>query len=205
GNFISLGQMFSGDHPLLDKAYSPVTVRFLMLQAHYGSPIDFSNRALESAEVASNKLLKGLDVIKGIEQNKSGSVDVLLSQQVNEKCQECFKKMNDDFNTAEVIACLFDLLAKASTMKQQGIGLDEDSLRNMQRTYRGFLTEVLGITLVEESKSQLLPEVIDLLAEVRQGARSKKDFELSDYIRERLENLGIQMNDGSKESTYMIN
>lgn len=205
GNFISLNQMFSGDHVLLKKAYDPMTVRFLMLQAHYGSPIDFSNKALEAAEVACNKLLKGLDVISNLQIEKAGTIDESLSNQILAKCENCFDKMNDDFNTAETIACLFDLLSVAHKVERSKICLAEKSLDKLKITYKGFLNDVLGISNEENSTTDLLPEVMDILAELRQEARSKKDFALSDFIRDRLASIGIQMNDGKEKTTYDIN
>ena len=195
GNFISLGQMFSGDHPLLEQAYDPMTVRFLMLQAHYGSPIDFSNKALQSAEVACEKLLNGLDVIDNLVFNRKSPVDTAISEQVTRTCQNCFDKMSDDFNTAETIACLFELLSIANKLKQAEYMVESELLDHLKRTYRGFLQDVLGIRPVDASKDELLPKVMDILAEVRLGARARKDYALSDYIREQLVGLGIQVND----------
>ncbi|MEO1050502.1 MAG: cysteine--tRNA ligase [Bacteroidota bacterium] len=205
GNFISLGQMFSGDHSLLDQAYNPMTVRFLMLQAHYGSPIDFSNQALKSAEVACNRLLKGLDFINGLENDPAGRIDDSLSTQILETCQSCFEKMNDDFNTAETIASLFDLLSVAHKLEPADINVSEEAMGKLKITYKGFLNDVLGIRHEASSESQVLPEVMDVLMEVRQEVRDKKDFALSDYIRDRLAAVGIQLNDSKEKSTYDIN
>lgn len=203
GNFISLGQMFSGEHPLLNKAYNPMTVRFLVLQAHYGSPIDFSNHALESAEVACTKLLKGLDFVHNLQADESGTSDKSRSASILEKCQGCFDSMNDDFNTAETIAYLFDLLSEAHAMKQTGINVSEDVLSKLKDTYKGFLT-VLGIRPGSSSGFQRLPEMMDVLIKVRQEARAKKDFELSDYIRERLSSIGIHVKDSKENTTYEV-
>jgi len=205
GNFISLGQMFSGEHPLLDKSYNPMTVRFLMLQAHYGSPIDFSNRSLEAAEVACSKLLNGLSVIDQLENDESNSFDELLSNEILVKCQSCFQKMNDDFNTAETIASLFDLLSMAHKVELTGIGISSEASNKLKSTYRGFLNDVLGIHSEPSSESQVLTEVMNVLMEVRQEVRSKKDFALSDYIRDRLADAGIQVNDSRDQGTYIIN
>ncbi|HAA14056.1 MAG TPA: cysteine--tRNA ligase [Cytophagales bacterium] len=202
GNFISLGQMFSGKHPLLKQAYHPMTVRFLMLQAHYGSPIDFSNKALKAAEVACNKLLKGLSLIQELKTEESQEINSSLSEQVLEKCQTCFDKMNDDFNTAETIACLFELLSIAHKLAQGAHTISEKALSTLKSTYQGFLVEVLGIRQEANAESQILPEVMDILSDLRQEARAKKDFALSDYIRDRLTKLGIQINDSKEKTTY---
>ncbi len=205
GNFISLGQMFSGDHPLLEKAYHPMTVRFLMLQAHYGSPIDFSNQALQSAEVACNKLLKGLDFLEKLKIDSNKDIDIALSERIETICQDCYGKMNDDFNTAETIACLFELLSLAHKLEQSGSVISSGSFQMLQTTFRGFLQDVLGIQSEASSNDEILPDVLDILSELRQEARAKKDFAFSDYIRDRLANLGIQMKDSKEKTTYEFN
>ena len=205
GNFISLSQMFSGEHHLLDQAYDPVTVRFLMLQAHYGSPIDFSNQALKSAEVACNKLIKGLEFIDSLQNNEKGDVDDSLSKQILSTCQGCFNKMNDDFNTAETIACLFDLLSTAHRLEKIGSRISVESMNALKETYAGFLKEVLGIWSESGTPEDMLPQVLDILSELRQDARAKKDFAFSDYIRDRLAALGIQLNDSKEKTTYKFN
>ncbi|MEM9299767.1 MAG: cysteine--tRNA ligase [Bacteroidota bacterium] len=206
GNFITLGQMFTGEHPLLDKAYAPMTVRFLMLQAHYGSPIDFSNQALKSAEVACAKLLRGLELVSGLQLNEVSSTSSdLFSKHILTTCQSCYNNMNDDFNTAKTIACLFDLLAVAQKLVRMGVGISTEALHMLKQTYRGFLTDVLGIRSEPSAQDVVLPEVMDLLLELRQQARTQKDFSLSDYIRDRLATIGIQVNDSKENATYEFN
>lgn len=205
GNFITLDQMFSGEHELLDQAYNPMTVRFLMLQAHYGSVIDFSNEALKSAEVACSKLQKGLEVINNLENKEGQSLDEPLSKQILTTCESCFTKMSDDFNTAQVIACLFELLSLVHKIEKAKNNILTEALSHLKKTYNGFLNDVLGIETKENSESQLLPEVMDILSELRNDARAKKNFEYADYIRDRLASLGIQINDSKEKTTYDFN
>ena len=206
GNFITLGQMFTGEHPLLEKAYNPMTVRFLMLQAHYGSPIDFSNQALKSAEVACAKLLKGLELVNSLQSRVSSSTSPdRFSKHILDTCQSCYDKMNDDFNTAETIACLFDLLAVAQKLVHLGDSISTGALHRLKQTYKGFLTDVLGIHSEASTQDVLLPEVMDILLELRQQARAQKNFSLSDHIRDRLATIGIQVNDSKENATYEFN
>ncbi len=207
GNFISLGQMFSGDHPLLEKAYSPMTLRFVMLQAHYGSTIDFSNRAIKAAEVACGKLLKGLNLIDGLQANTSENVDNDLSTRILNTCERCYQNMDDDFNTAETIASLFELLRLAHKLTQDQGSVSVETRTILQNTYRGFLTDVLGIhdETGKSSRDELFPEMMDILIEVRQRARAHKQFEFSDYIRDRLATIGIKINDDKESATYATN
>ena len=204
GNFISLEQMFSGDHPLLEKAYSPMTVRFLMLQAHYGSTIDFSNKALMSAEVACGKLQKGLKLIDGLEVNNKAQVSDDLSEQLLNACQNCYEKMNDDFNTPKTIAGLFEILGLVQKLIHTGKTIPEETLITVQNTYRGFLIDVLGISDETNTQDVLLPEVMDILIDVRQQARAQKNFAFSDQIRDRLSAIGIQVNDAKDKATYEL-
>jgi len=204
GNFISLDQMFSGEHPLLEKAYSPMDLRFVILQAHYSSTIDFSNQAMKSAEVACGKLLKGLKLMDTLEVSTSENVDKGLSAQILRNCERCYKSMDDDFNTAETIAGLFELLRLANKLTQKESSIPAETLNILKDTYRGFLTDVLGLSDAIPTKSQdaLLPEVMDILIEVRQQARTQKDFALSDHIRDRLAAIGIKVNDAKESATY---
>lgn len=204
GNFIALGQMFSGDHPLLDKAYSPMTLRFVMLQAHYGSTIDFSNQSMKAAEVACGKLLKGQTLIDGLKADASKAVDEALSARIAQTCQRCYDTMSDDFNTAETIASLFELLRLANKLTQDQLNISVETLALLKNTYHGFLNEVMGIydETANSAQDELFPEVMDILIEVRQQARANKDFAFSDYIRDRLAHVGIKVNDDKESATY---
>ena len=183
-----------------------MTVRFLMLQAHYGSPIDFSNQALKSAEVACAKLLKGLELVNDLQPNEvSSTSSERFSKHILNTCQSCYNKMNDDFNTAETIACLFDLLAVAQKLVHRGESTSTEALKMLKKTYRDFLTDVLGIRSESSAQDVVLPEVMDLLLELRQQARAQKDFSLSDHIRDRLATIGIQVNDSKENATYEFN
>lgn len=193
GNFISLGEMFSGAHPLLDKAYSPVAVRFLMLQAHYGSTIDFSNQALRSAETACKKLLNGLHILYALPATTEGKVDEALSSRILQVCEDCYLRMNDDFNTAETIACLFELHGMAQKISdgQNQITVSEEAFAGLKKTYPAFLTEVLGILPENDAENSFLPGVMDILLDIREEAREEKNFALSDRIRDQLAALGL--------------
>lgn len=202
GNFITLGQMFSGEHELLAQAYDPMTVRFLMLQAHYGSVIDFSNEALKSAETACNKLVKGLDVINGLTNKEGQTTDEPLSEQILKTCESCYAKMNDDFNTAQVVASLFELVSLTHKVESAKSNISEDALIQLKETYNGFLNDVLGISGHESAENDYLPKVMDIISELRNDARAKKDYELSDHIRDSLAAIGIQIKDSKGEATY---
>ncbi len=205
-NFITIAQMFSGKHPLLNKAYSPTTVRFLMLQAHYGSTIDFSRQALHSAEKACHKLLDGLRVLNELSVIPSGPIDDALTGRTLQLCKACFDTMNDDFNTAETIACLFELYTIVQTINdhQHSKTISQEALIQLKKIYPDFLTQVLGIVPKDEATTSLLPQVMDILLDLRHQARKENNFTLSDIIRDQLLTLGIHIRDEKEGTSYQI-
>ena len=198
GNFISLKQLFSGDHFLLEKAYSPMAVRFLMLQAHYRSSIDFSNQALQAADIACKKLQTGLALLKTLPVAEKGSPE--LEQQIVALCESCYDKMNDDFNTAQTIACLFELLSHMHKLKtsdkKTGITIGSETAALLKKTYEGFLCEILGIPKEGTVHNSNLDKAMAVLLEIRQQARVEKNYALSDRIRDLLTREGIEIKDG---------
>ncbi|WP_306415953.1 DALR domain-containing protein [Fulvivirga ulvae] len=183
-----------------------MSVRFLMLQAHYGSTIDFSNQALQSAETACLKLINGLKIVNDLPDRSADIADEELSSSIIQICETCYVKMNDDFNTAETIACLFELYAIVQKINNplKPKAVSEEALITLKKTYPGFLTEVLGILPAEEKNNTILPEVMDILLDIRQQAREEKNFALSDRIRDRLESIGLHIQDGNSGTKYKI-
>ena len=197
GNFITLNELFSGSHELLERAYSPMVIRFFILQAHYGSTIDFSNASLIAAENALIKLdhsFKKLDLISVHSEIIS---DNLLEKEVSYVIERCYDAMNDDFNTAKLIAALFELSKIINKLadKTEIIRLSAASFDNLATTFKVFLTEVLGIQQENKSREKM-DEVMNILIELRQQAKIDKNYVYSDFIRKKLENLGIQLQDG---------
>lgn len=199
GNFISLEQMFNGTHPLLEKAYSPMNIRFFMLQAHYSSTIDFSNKALQAAETALKRLTNSLQLLSQLP-NSTATEDkeVALAEKIKQYSQLCYDKMNDDFNTAEMIACLFELSSVINILfnnKEKVQELSKDTLRLLQQTYQGFLVDVLGILPEQQAQNSHLEGVMEVLIQLRNQARKEKNYALSDAIRNALQEKGIRIKD----------
>ncbi len=210
GNYISFQQMITGEHPLLEQAYTPMNIRFFMLQAHYGSTLDFSNTALKSADNAMKRLtnaLKPLSLLKG---NGSESQDKALEEKILYLRMQCYDKMNDDFNTAEVIANLFEMSSIINTLHNSATKasiLSETTVQLLIETYKGFIQDVLGIAAENEgSTDDKLDDVMKLLLDLRNQAKKDKNYALSDTIRKELTAMGISIMDNKDGTTeYQVN
>lgn len=199
GNFITLHEMFSGEHKLLGRGFSPMTIRFFMLQSHYRSTIDFSNDALEAAEKGYKKLINALSLSKKLEYSANPSIDTELVKEINELCDACFKHMSDDFNTAQTLAALFELSAKIYAFSNKQLDLsaiDKETFDRLIDTFNVFITDVLGLLIESEGQSSKLDDVMNMMIEMRKQARLNKDWALSDKIRDDLAEKGIVLKDG---------
>lgn len=191
GNFITLDEIFSGNHPKLEKAYSPMNIRFFILQAHYRSTLDFSNEALQAAEKGYKRLMEAWNTLQTLTPTHESTYDA------NHLRNACFEAMNDDFNTPVVIAHLFEAVKTINNAKAGTEKLDATQLQILKDTFSTFLFNILG--LVDEKagdNSRLTEELIRLLIDIRLEARARKDWATSDRIRDQLKELGIQLKDG---------
>jgi len=201
-NVIKLTELFSGDHPILQKAYHPMTIRFFILQTHYRSTLDFSNDALLAAEKGMKRLweayenlnkLRGMGNEPGVEAN-----DGELDSRVSKLLAEFGEFMNDDFGTARVLANMFELVPVINSMKDKTIPLNALSKATFDRVLQQFkiyLEDILGLKSVTEADNMKLQGVMQLLIDIRKEARKKKDFVTSDKIRNQLLQLGIAIKD----------
>jgi cysteinyl-tRNA synthetase len=191
GNFITLDQLFRGDHPLLSQAYSPMTIRFFILQAHYRSTVDFSNEALQAAEKGLQKLMKVFETIEKIKPSEKSSFDI---EAIRKKCYEA---LDDDLNSPILLSYLFDcvrLVNSAVDGTEQIDSNDLDSLKSMLQT---FVFDILGLKNENAAgdEGKLTGELMDIIINLRQDARSRKDFATSDKIRGELNKIGIILKD----------
>ncbi len=204
GNFITLAEMFSGEHKLLDRAFSPMTIRFFMLQSHYRSTIDFSNEALVAAEKGYKKLMTALSLTDKISYEGTVQIDDELVKEINELCDACYKHMSDDFNTAQTLAALFELSAKVYAFynKQIKVGsIDEITFNRLIETFNLFIKDVLGLEVESEGQSSKLDDVMEMMIDMRKDARLNKDWALSDKIRDDLAAKGIILKDEKEGRT----
>ena len=193
GNFITLEQFFTGDHPALTQAYTPMTIRFFILQAHYRGTVDFSNEALQAAEKALERMLDGWHRLNALTASAQSSVTL------DNYRQRCAEAMNDDLNTPTVIATLFDackVINQANDGHATLCQVDIDELKSVFQTY---LFDVLGIRddAAGGDSVNLEPyrQAVDLLLEMRRNAKAAKDWATSDLIRDKLAEFGFEVKD----------
>ena len=202
GNFITLDELFSGTHPLLGKAYSPICIRFFILQAHYRSPLDFSNEALQAAEKGLERLLKTMALLDGIQPAEQSTVDAAGLK------ENCYSAMNDDMNTPVLIAHLFDGVKMINSVNDGNASVNGSDLELLKKLYNDFVFDILGFRsemMVKESESkEVLGEVVDLLLNLRIEAKKNKDWGTSDKIRNSLTELGFEIKDTKEGFEWVL-
>lgn len=198
-NVIKLTELFSGNHPILEQPYHPMVVRFYILQTHYRSTLDFSNEALQASEKAFRRLWEAYEVLQKLKHpGNEQAGDAALDEQVRTWCNECEEFMNDDFNTAKVIANLFEMAPVINGMKGGQVALNALSAATFAlliETFRTYLEEILGMKPLQAEQNDHLDKVLSLLMEIRKDARVRKDFATSDQIRNKLAESGIMIKD----------
>ncbi len=189
-NFITLNEFFSGSHEKLERAYSPMTIRFFILQAHYRSTVDFSNEALQAAEKGMKRLFEAMKLAGKLPASGQSSVDV---QRFEQRCTEA---MEDDFNTPVVIAHLFDLARIVNQVNDGKATLTADDIAFANRFFKTWLNELLGLKdEKEEDDSQMIEYLMETILKLRQEAKQNKDYATADRIRDELAKLNIQIKD----------
>ncbi len=198
-NQIMLTQMFSGDHPLLEKGFSPMTIRFFILQTHYRSTLDFSNEALLAAERGLRRLWDAYEVLQKLPVSGSEKAsDTGLDEKVKKLVGEFEEFINDDFSTAKVLANMFELAPVINGIKDKHISdtaLSSQTLQLMKTAFKTYLEDIFGLRNETETNSGKLDRVMQLVIDIRKEARGKKDYATSDKIRNQLQELGIILKD----------
>ena len=207
GNSILPIEFITGNHPLLDKAYSPMVLRFLFLQSHYSSELDINIKGLQDAEKGLKRLMEARSIIKNL--NALGSELSATDTQIAEACAECKTNMNDDFNTAKTIACLFELSSIINSLKDGNIKAEQvqpASVALLEKTFDDYLIDVFGLKPLEDNNNSKLDVAMQVLIDIRKEAKLKKDFATSDKIRHELLEKGIQLKDEKDGSvSYSFN
>lgn len=201
-NVIKLTELFTGNHPMLEKAYHPTTIRFFILQTHYRSTLDFSNEALQAAEKGLKRLWEGYENLEKLQsmggqlQNEAGEAE--LEARVLKLIAEFDEFMNDDFNTAKVLANMFELVPVINSMKDKTIpvsALSKATFELLQKQMKIFIEDIFGLKSITGADHEKLKGVMQLLIDIRKEARGRKDFATSDRIRNELQQLGILLKD----------
>ena len=198
GNSFLPLELISGDHPLLDKGYSPMTVRFFFLQAHYRSTVDFSNDALSAAEKGYKRLMDSVKTLEKLTFSASSSFDISIYR------NRIFEALDDDFNTPIAIAVLFDLVKVINSVANKTENISENDLKALKQLYYAVIFEILGLTnemgLENQGDDVLVDGVMATILEMRKALKQKKDFELADLVRNKLSELNVVIKD-TREGT----
>jgi cysteinyl-tRNA synthetase len=191
GNGFLPKELFTGSHPLLDKGYSPMTVRFFMAQSHYRSTLDFSNEALQASEKGYNRLIEGYTRLQKLTASATSSVE---TAGLRAKCEEA---MNDDFNSPIVISHLFDALRAINLVHDGKETINATDLEELKTVFKIFIEDVLGLKPESEASggNEAYKKAIDLLLNMRLEAKQNKDWATSDKIRNELTALGFEIKD----------
>ncbi len=198
-NVIKLTELFNGDHPLLTQAFSPMTVRFFILQSHYRSTLDFSSEALAASEKAYKRLWEAYEILGNLAEIKEeAKEDAALNTSINKWLQELPEFMDDDFSTAKVLANLFEIAPVINGIKAGHIApgaVSPETLQAMKIHFKIYLEDILGLRKESSATPQTLEGVMQLLLELRKEAKADKNFAMSDTIRDGLNKLGIAIKD----------
>jgi cysteinyl-tRNA synthetase len=200
-NVIKLSELFSGKHEILSQAYSPMTVRFFILQTHYRSTLDFGNEALQASEKGLRRMWDAFIQLKKINAD-SFTNSIAADPELEKNCVDTLNSldnhMNDDLNTAKVLAGLFELVPVINSIKDGHIktdALSSATISLMKKQFNVYLVDVFGLKDEQKHDDKKLSSVLELIAEIRKDARAKKDFATSDKIRNQLLEAGIQLKD----------
>ena len=198
-NVIKLSELFEGNHAELTQAYTPMTVRFFILQSQYRGTLDFSNEALQASEKALRRFMEGYEWLQAQSfGNETVSKDQVLADQLMTWTNELELFMDDDMNTAKVVANLFEILPSINSLKDKHIAADAvagATWATVQTQLKLFVESILGIKVDKGANRQQLNGVVELLIEIRKQAKANKDFATSDKIRNQLAEMGIQLKD----------
>ena len=193
GNFITLEQLFTGTHPLLEQAYSPMTIRFFILQAHYRSTLDFSNDALQAAEKGLDRLMKGIEALG---KAKPSNASTINADELAERCEEA---MADDLNSAAVISVLFDWVRIFNQLVEGQQSASAEDLEKLRATVNRWVFDILGLRDEKAATAgggkDLVSPLVNMLLEMRMKAKADRDWAASDAIRDRLTAIGIRVKD----------
>ncbi|UKJ08298.1 cysteine--tRNA ligase [Solitalea lacus] len=195
GNSFLPHELFTGLHPLLNKGYSPMVVRFFMLQAHYRSTLDFSNEALDASEKGFKRMMAAYDLLEDLSTSDQSTSDIMALK------KRCYDAMSDDFNTPIAIAELFEGVRIINSVKAGLETITPEDLEALKQLFNSFLFNIFGLTKDEHAANNV-GKVIDLLIDIRNNAKANRDYATSDAIRNKLLEIGYQLKDSKEGTTW---
>lgn len=202
GNFINLEEFFTGNHKSLKKAYSPMTIRFFILQSHYRSTVDFSNEALQASEKGLKRLLEAGELINKLHVSNKSTVDIISIR------EKCFEALNDDLNSPIVLAHLFEAARIINSVSAGTETINEEDKVQLNLLFADFLYNILGIkdeSVSNDNSFVSFSKAIDLLLNIRMEAKLRKDWATSDKIRNELSQLGFEIKDTKDGFEWRLN
>jgi cysteinyl-tRNA synthetase len=207
GNFITLEQFFTGSHPLLTQAYTPMTIRFFMLSAHYRSTVDFSDEALQASQKGLERLMDGLKNLERVP--VSDKCDEATEQFVKSLRQRCYDAMNDDLMTQLVISYLFEACHLVNALIDHKASICADCLNELKEVMHLFTNDILGLSADNAAgnaeREESFGKVVDMVLDLRAKAKAAKDWATSDRIRNELAALGFEVKDTKDGATWKLN
>ncbi|TVR77467.1 MAG: cysteine--tRNA ligase [Saprospirales bacterium] len=209
GNTVTPEQLFTGDSPHLSKGYTPMTVRFFMLQSHYRSTLDLTDEALQAAEKGFKRLMEGYKNLLTLEA-KGSDEDVEMNNRLEAIIREIFENMDDDFNSPRALASLFEAVTTINAIKNGHIAaemLRDDVLNSLQSTFRTVLFDIFGLKEEQSDSSDygLTADLMGLILKLRHQAREEKNWSMADTIRDTLKELGVEVKDGKDGTSWSVN
>ncbi|MBK6832943.1 MAG: cysteine--tRNA ligase [Bacteroidetes bacterium] len=200
GNSFLPHELFSGNHPLLEKGYSAMAVKFFMLQTHYSSTLDFSNEALQASEKGFARLMEAMKTVENLVPSTLSSVDVKAIR------AKCYEAMNDDFNTPILLAQLFEAVRVVNSVNDKHETLTADDIAELRKLFADFVVNVLGLKQEETNNKQteVLDKVVKVVLDMRVSAKQNKDFKTSDELRDKLLSAGVTIKDSKEGSTWAL-
>ena len=200
GNGFTPEELVTGNHKLLDKGYSPMTVRFFMLQCHYTSTLDFSNEALQAAEKGYKRMATAMKTAKELVASTSSDENIAAWAQL------CYDAMNDDFNTPILLSNLFEGVRIINTAKEGKLKLTAEDIALLNKTFNDFFFDICGFRVEDNSSNnEVTSQLMDFILEMRTEAKANKDFAKSDLIRDKLAQMNIQIKDSKEGTSWSIN
>ena len=206
GNFITLEQFFTGEHDTLTQAYSPMTIRFFILSAHYRGTVDFSNEALQAAEKGYERLMNGIEDLARIQ--PTAASDENTKKFVAGFCQKCYDAMNDDLMTPAVISTLFEACHLVNILIDHKAQISADDLKELTETMQLFAFDILGLQnergANNDAREEAYGKVVDMVLDLRAKAKAEKNWAVSDQIRDALAEAGFQVKDTKDGVTWKL-
>lgn len=198
-NGISIDEFFSGNNPLLEKAYTPMTLKFFVLQAHYRGTLDFSNQALQAAEKGLQRLLSASETL-----NQISTYGNVSDFDVEALIQKCFDALNEDLNTPTLIAQLFDIVTQINLLNAGSLRLKNQDLSYLKLKFNELIFDILGLNIETVQNDSKIDGLMQMIFKIRNQAKQDKNFTLSDEIRNELLSLGFEIKDSKEGTSYKI-